>query len=76
MAAEPRRSGRIYLDSGWPEDNYENTTAMRDQLLARGHQFGRDLLYFAFPGAQHDEGAWAARSHIPFQFFFGKVPRF
>jgi predicted alpha/beta superfamily hydrolase len=73
---EPRRDVRFYIDSGWPEDNYENTTAMRDHLLAAGYRFGRDVLYFAFPGALHNEASWALRSHIPFQFFFGKVPRF
>lgn len=73
---EPRRDVRFYIDSGWPEDNYENTTAMRDHLLAAGYEFGRDVLHFAFPGALHNEGSWAARSHVPFQFFFGKVPRF
>lgn len=76
VLSEPRRDVRFYLDSGWPEDNYENTTAMRDRLLAAGYEHGRDLLHFAFPGALHNEGSWAARSHVPFQFFFGKVPRF
>jgi predicted alpha/beta superfamily hydrolase len=76
VASEPRRDVRFYIDSGWPEDNYENTTAMRDQLLASGYEFGRDVLYFAFPGALHNEDSWATRSHVPFQFFFGKVPRF
>lgn len=76
VLGEPRRDVRFYIDSGWPEDNYENTTAMRDHLLAAGYEFGRDVLHFAFPGALHNEGSWAARSHVPFQFFFGKVPRF
>lgn len=76
VASEPKRDVRFYIDSGWPEDNYENTTAMRDQLLASGYEFGRDVLYFAFPGALHNEDSWATRSHVPFQFFFGKVPRF
>lgn len=76
VLAEPKRNVRFYIDSGWPEDNYENTTAMRDHLLEMGYEFGRDVLYFAFPGALHNESSWAARSHIPFQFFFGKVPRF
>lgn len=31
---------------------------------------GRDLLYFAFPHALHNERAWSMRSQIPFQFFF------
>lgn len=76
VLSEPKRDVRFYIDSGWPEDNYENTTAMRDHLLAAGYRFGRDVLYFAFPGALHNEGSWATRSHVPFQFFFGKVPRF
>jgi len=75
VAREPKRSTRFYIDSGWPEDNYENTTAMRDQLLAAGYEFGRELSYYAFPGAHHTESAWAARSHIPFQWFFGKMAR-
>ncbi len=71
IAREPRRSVRLYLDSGWPGDNYEVTRSMRDLLLHKGYQYGRDLLYFAFPEALHDERHWAMRSHIPFQFFFG-----
>jgi len=75
VASEPKRDVRFYIDSGWPEDNYENTSAMRDQLIASGYEFGRDVLYFAFPGALHNEGSWAARSHVPFQYFFGKPAR-
>lgn len=66
----------IYLDSGWPGDNYEVTRSMRDLLVRRGYEAGRDLLYFAFPNAEHDESYWATRTHIPFQFFFGKSPIF
>ena len=33
IASEAKRPVELYIDSGWPEDNYENTTAMRDQLL-------------------------------------------
>jgi enterochelin esterase-like enzyme len=76
VASEPRRDVAIYLDSGWPGDNYEVTRSMRDLLLERGYQAGKDLLYFAFPEALHNEAHWAMRSHIPFQFFFGKGPRF
>jgi hypothetical protein len=48
---------------------------MRDLLVRRGYEFGKDLLYFAFPDALHNESSWASRSHIPFQFFFGKTPK-
>jgi predicted alpha/beta superfamily hydrolase len=76
VAAEPRREIKIYLDSGWPRDNYEATRSMRDRLIWRGYRPGSDLLYLAFPEAKHDENAWAARSPIPFQFLFAKHPAF
>ena len=72
VAGEEKRGVRFYLDSGWPEDNYEVTRSMRDLMLRRGYRFGEDLLHFAFPNAVHNETHWAMRSHIPFQFFFGK----
>lgn len=75
VASEPKRNVRFYIDSGWPRDNYEPTTAMRDQLIASGYEYGRDFLHYAFPGDLHNETSWAARSHVPFQFFFGKASR-
>jgi predicted alpha/beta superfamily hydrolase len=35
VSAEPKRKIRIYLDSGWPRDNYETTRSMRDRIPAR-----------------------------------------
>ena len=67
---EERRAVRFYLDSGWPGDNYEVTRGMRDRLMARGWEPGRDLFYLAYPEARHDERAWAGRLHVPFQYFF------
>lgn len=72
IATEPKRKLLVYLDSGWPKDNYEATNAMRDLLLHRGYRLGDDLLQFSFPEAHHDEGSWAGRIHLPFQFFFGR----
>ena len=74
--AEPKRKLRIYLDSGWPADNYEPTRSMRDRLIWKGYRPGSELFYLAFPEAKHDENAWAVRSPIPFQFLFGKLPAF
>ena len=74
--AEPKRKLRIYLDSGWPADNYEPTRSMRDRLIWKGYRPGSELFYLAFPEAKHDENAWAARSPIPFQFLFAKLPAF
>jgi predicted alpha/beta superfamily hydrolase len=76
VATEAKRNIRIYLDSGWPHDNYEPTRAMRDRLIWKGYRPGSDLFYLAFPEATHDENAWAARSSIPFQFLFGRLPAF
>jgi predicted alpha/beta superfamily hydrolase len=73
IASEPRRDILLYLDSGWPRDNYDATNAMRDLLLARGFRLGVDLLQFSAPEGLHSEASWAARLHIPFQFFFGRA---
>jgi predicted alpha/beta superfamily hydrolase len=72
---EPKRDIELYVDTGWPRDNYEVGKSMRDLLVKKGYQFGKDLLYFGFPEALHNEASWSARSHLPFQFFFGKPQR-
>ena len=66
----PKRPIRVYLDSGWPRDNYEVTRNMRRLLRRCGYREGRDLFYLAFPEAAHNEQAWAVRTHIPLQHFF------
>lgn len=70
---EPRHHLRIYLDSGWPGDNYEVTLSMAHALVAAGFRYGENLLHFAFPYARHNEDAWAARYHLPIQFFLGRL---
>jgi predicted alpha/beta superfamily hydrolase len=72
IAEEPRREIVVYIDSGWPRDNFDATNAMRDLLIARGYQLGVDLLHFSFPEGVHHEQSWAARLHLPFQFFFSR----
>lgn len=69
-----KRSVLFYLDSGWPEDNYEVTRDMRALLSSRGWVDGKDLFYYAFPDAHHDEYSWALRCHIPIQVLFGRRP--
>lgn len=73
--SEPRRGLRIYLDSGWPNDNYEVTLSLANALVERGFLVGRDLIHFAFPHHRHSEGAWASRVHLPLQLFSGKLRR-
>jgi predicted alpha/beta superfamily hydrolase len=72
---ECRRHLMIYMDSGWPGDNYEVTLTMANALLRRGFVRGCELLHLAFPHAPHSEASWAARVHIPLQLFSGKSRR-
>jgi predicted alpha/beta superfamily hydrolase len=74
VGCEAKRDVLFYLDSGWPEDNYEVTRDMRAQLASRGWIEGTDLFYYAFPDAHHNEQSWALRCHIPIQIFFGRLP--
>ena len=71
---ENRKNLRVYLDSGWPGDNYERNARMIFTLLGRGFKLG-EVIHLAFPLAAHDEKAWASRLHIPFQLFAGRVRR-
>ncbi|MBL4843931.1 MAG: hypothetical protein JKY65_00275 [Planctomycetes bacterium] len=70
---ESRKGLKIYLDSGWPSDNYEITLSMVNALIERGFMLGRDVLHLAFPNDKHNETSWASRVHIPLQLFSGKV---
>ena len=77
IATEPRRPNlKIYLDSGWPGDNFEVTRAMFDLLQSKGYVPDQEVKYLVFPAAQHNEADWANRLHIPFQFFFTKYAEF
>lgn len=73
------RAGReelqFYLDSGWPNDNYEVTLTMAQALLEQGFVRGRDMTHLVFPHAAHGEASWAARVHIPLQLFSSKTRR-
>lgn len=72
---DSRRQLKIYLDSGWPGDNYEATLGIAKGLIARGLFLGANLLHLAFPCETHDERSWSARFHLPVQFFAGKLRR-
>lgn len=71
VLTEPKRDIQIYIDSGWPGDNYEVSLAMAVALIERGYEFGRDVMHYAFPLAEHSEPAWRERMHLPLQFFAG-----
>lgn len=73
--AEPFRDVGFYLDSGWPGDNYEVNVGMAMALIARGWEYGRNLLHLSFPQAGHGEEFWGTRLHLPLQFLNGAVAR-
>lgn len=75
VLSEPPRDVGYYLDSGWPEDNYEVTMAMATALITRGWRYGHNLLHLCFPKAVHNEKAWGMRLHLPMQFLNGAVAR-
>jgi predicted alpha/beta superfamily hydrolase len=75
VLSEPKRDIGFYLDSGWPNDNYEETMAMALALISRGWRYGHDLLHLCFPHGAHDEKAWGMRLHLPMQLFAGIVAR-
>jgi predicted alpha/beta superfamily hydrolase len=73
VLSEPMPTSRFYLDSGWPQDNYEVTLAMAMALYQRGWTPGKDYLNVIFPLALHDERSWGERLHLPLQLFLGRA---
>ena len=73
VLAEPKHTAKVYLDSGWPGDNYEATMAMAMALAERGYEPRRDFLHLVFPLEKHDESAWGRRLHIPLQLGLSRV---
>jgi hypothetical protein len=55
---------------GTGEPDWEQVHELRDALLDCGWQPGVDLEYHEIPGADHSEGAWAARVEPALRFLF------
>lgn len=62
--------GRLYLDVGTREGEgtLANARQMRDLLLDKGYQRGRDLMWVEDKGGMHNESAWGRRlrTALPF----------
>jgi predicted alpha/beta superfamily hydrolase len=80
--ASHAHSQRIWLDIGRCEGSCEDQNSskavrdaadVRDVLLARGWELGRDLQYLEAAGAGHNELAWGARIGDALQFLFPPV---
>lgn len=66
VATAPIPPGRIYLDAGYPHDNFEAVRKMAHALADRG----ANLRYVAHPRGLHSELHWADRLHLPLQYLF------
>lgn len=71
VARDPLPDGRLYLDSGYPRDNFEAVRRMAGALAERG--MGTRLRYVAHPRGLHGEAWWAERLHLPLEFLFGRL---
>jgi predicted alpha/beta superfamily hydrolase len=67
VARDPIPSGKVYLDAGYPHDNFEAVRKMAHALADRGAA----LRYVAHPRGLHSELHWADRLHLPLQYLFG-----
>lgn len=52
---------QVYVDSGQPDDGYDDTKVLAQTYRDLGYRDGVDLLYVAEPGGMHNEDAWARR---------------
>ncbi|MGA7623565.1 MAG: alpha/beta hydrolase-fold protein, partial [Candidatus Acidiferrales bacterium] len=70
--AEVPSRPRIWLDVGTSEgaQTVPQVTALRNALVKKGWQENHDLHFEIFPGAQHNEAAWAQRVGPFLQFLF------
>jgi predicted alpha/beta superfamily hydrolase len=66
---------KIWLDVGTAEDQnpqptVDNVIHLRDALLSKGWQLGKDLAFMLDQGAGHDEKAWGRRMRYALPFLF------
>jgi predicted alpha/beta superfamily hydrolase len=61
---------KFYLDAGTRDDGLDDTTKMRDAMLAKGYRETDDLMFYKAEGGRHNEASWAARVEKPLTWFF------
>jgi predicted alpha/beta superfamily hydrolase len=64
---------KIWLDTGTHEEGWERARMLRDLLVEKGWRLHDDLYYQEFEGADHSEGAWAARVDPMLRFLFPPI---
>jgi len=65
---------KIWLDTGTHEPGWERGAALRDRLVEKGWRLHDDLHFLEIEGADHSEGAWAARIDPVLRFLFPPPP--
>jgi predicted alpha/beta superfamily hydrolase len=67
---QQKPSVKIWLDTGTAEPGWEQARELLNRLLEKGWKFQKDILYMESDGADHSEGAWAARVEPALRFLF------
>lgn len=72
LALKDKHRQRIWLDMGTDEgaDSVADATRLKDALVQKGWQEGRDLLFYIDSGAKHNEAAWSGRMDAILLFLF------
>jgi predicted alpha/beta superfamily hydrolase len=65
---------KIWLDTGTHEPGWERAATLRDRLIEKGWRLNDDIHYLEAEGADHSEGAWAARIDPVLRFLFPPLP--
>ncbi len=65
---------KIWLDTGTHEPGWERAAVLRDKLVEKGWRLHDDLHFLEVEGADHSEGAWAARVDPILRFLFPPAP--
>lgn len=65
---------KIWLDTGTHEPGWERAAVLRDKLVEKGWRLHDDLHFLEVEGADHSEGAWAARVDPILRFLFPPLP--
>ncbi len=61
---------KIWIDTGTHEPGWERARTLRDALVEKGWRLHNDLHYTEAEGADHSEGAWAARVDPMLRFLY------
>ena len=71
---EARPQLKIWLDTGTHEPGWERGRELRDRFVEKGWRLHDDLHFVEVEGADHSEGAWAARIDPVLRFLFPPAP--